>query len=301
MASPKRQALGRGLTELIPNAPLISSLPSGNEAKPKPGVLTLDIAEVKPNPEQPRSSFDEAAMEELAASVKTHGLMQPILVRKTGSQSYEIIAGERRWRACQRAGLQTIEVIVKDLLDEQLLEWALIENIQREDLNPIEEAEAFKRLLEIGKLTQEQLAEKVGKERSSVANALRLLKLPSEVRHQVVAGALSMGHARALLALPSDEAMIAMGRNIVKGGLSVREVERLVRQKREPREKTDPYAKLPGGEPAVRQVTESLEKSFGTRVKIVPKGAGGKIEIGFSSAGELNRLLDLFGEQGRLD
>ena len=292
----KRQALGKGLGALIPQ-----KRPGGAAENvqapgaPVKGSIKVDIEEVHPNRSQPRKTFDDAALTELAESVKEHGLMQPILVRKK-SEGFEIIAGERRWRACQRAGLQQIDVIVKDLADQEVFEWALIENIQREDLNPIEEAEAYKRLLEIGNLTQEQLAQKVSKDRSTVANALRLLKLPDEVRRQVISGAISMGHARALLSLDDPAAMVKMSREIVKRSLSVREVERLVRAQKKQSENSeegpeDPYSMLPGGKPAVERTMSELRRRLGTKVRIVPKGRKGKIEIDFTSVDELDRLI----------
>jgi ParB family transcriptional regulator, chromosome partitioning protein len=296
----KRKALGKGLSALIPTkradssaSPLDASAPSVGDRR---GVQAVGIEEVRPNRLQPRKTFDDATMQELADSIREHGLMQPILVRKKGT-GFEIIAGERRWRACQKAGLKTIDVIVKDLADDEVFEWALIENIQREDLNPIEEAEAYRRLLETGGLTQEQLAVRVSKDRSTIANALRLLRLPDEVRRQVIAGALSMGHARALLSLESPDEMVRMARDVVKRGLSVREVERAVRTVRKAQlEKTDeatddPYAFLPGGEPAVKAVTEELMRILSTRVRIAPQGKRGRIEIDYSSAEELDRLI----------
>ncbi len=289
-ASPKRQALGKGLGALIPP----KRADEGGGEGVRRGVMTVAIEEIRPNRFQPRKTFEDSALEELTESIREHGLMQPVLVRRHGS-GYEIIAGERRWRACQMAGLKSIEVIVKDLADSQSFEWALIENIQREDLNPIEEAEAYRRLLDAGSLTQEQLAQRVSKDRSTIANALRLLKLPNEVRRQVVAGALSMGHARAILALDDEETMVKMAREVVKKGLSVREVERRVRALRAPstRETVDPYAEIPGGEPAVKRTQEELVRSLATKVRIVPKGARGKIEIDYASFDELNRLVDL--------
>jgi ParB family chromosome partitioning protein len=290
----KRQALGKGLGALIPqktNGAGSLTEPSGEK---KRGVLSVPIEEVRPNRQQPRKTFDDATLLELADSIKEHGLMQPILVRRHGS-AFEIIAGERRWRACQKAGLKEIDVIVKDLAEAEVFEWALIENIQREDLNPIEEAEAYKRLLESSGVTQEQLATRVAKDRSTIANALRLLKLPDEVRRQVIAGAISMGHARALLALESPDDMVKMAREVVKKGLSVREVERLVRATRkatdDPKPEEDPFAHLPGGRVAVKRVTDDLIRSLGTKVRIVPQGAKGKIEIDFASPDELDRLI----------
>jgi ParB family transcriptional regulator, chromosome partitioning protein len=293
----KRPALGKGLSALIPQRregaapPMVATTTDDPKKK---GVLSVPIEDVRPNRQQPRKTFDDTALEELAESIKEHGLMQPILVRARGT-SFEIIAGERRWRACQKAGLKSVEVIVKDLADEEVFEWALIENIQREDLNPIEEAEAYKRLLEAGSMTQEALAIRVSKDRSTIANALRLLRLPDEVRRQVISGAISMGHARALLALEHPDEMVKMARDVMKRGLSVREVERLVRNQRKPSggeaPAVDPYAQLPGGAPAVQRATEDLVRRLGTRVRIVPQGKRGRIEIDFSSIDELNRLI----------
>jgi ParB family transcriptional regulator, chromosome partitioning protein len=300
MAPPaeKRNALGKGLGALIPPRPVSQTAVVTTEPEPtKKGVLSVAIEEIHPNRFQPRKTFDDETLTELAESIKAHGLMQPILVRKRPN-GFEIIAGERRWRACQRAGLKAIDVIVKDLADSEVFEWALIENIQREDLNPIEEAEAYKRLLESTNLTQEQLAIRVSKDRSTIANALRLLKLPDEVRRQVIAGALSMGHARALLALDDPEAMVKMARDIVKRGLSVREVEKAVRNQRKAADATeaqaaenDPFVEIPGGAPAVRRVTEELMRVLSTRVRIVPQGRRGRIEIDYSSPEELERII----------
>jgi len=291
----RRQALGKGLGALIPQKAPVSEASEGELARR--GVLRVPIEDIHPNRFQPRKTFDDDALDELARSIEEHGLMQPVLVRRKENE-FEIIAGERRWRACQKAGLKTIEVIVKDLADETSFEWALIENIQREDLNPIEEAEAYRRLLEIGNLTQEQLATKVSKDRSTVANALRLLRLPDEVRRQVVSGALSMGHARSLLALDDEDDIVAMARDIVKKGLSVREVERRVRQLKTTstdKPRRDPFEFVPGGEPAVKRTQEQLRRSLGTRVRIVPSGKKGKIEIDYASSDELERLIDALG------
>lgn len=291
----KRQALGKGLGALIPQKPSEGS-PLGEEERKKV-TLRVPIEDVQPNRFQPRKAFDDASLDELADSIKEHGLMQPILVRKRAS-GFEIIAGERRWRGCQRAGLQEIEVIVKDLADEQIFEWALIENIQREDLNPIEEAEAYRRLLETTGLNHDQLAKRVSKNRSTISNALRLLKLPDDVRRQVIAGAISMGQARALLSLDDPEAMVRMARDIVKKGWSVREVERAVRAAKKAAAESeeppaDPYASLPGGRPAVERTTLELRRRLGTKVRIVPQGKRGRIEIDFATVDELERLIEM--------
>lgn len=298
-AQEKRRALGKGIDALFGGASQGAAkvAPAAAAADNRRNILNVAIEDVHPNKSQPRKDFDQAALEDLAASIKEHGLMQPILVRKR-AQGYEIIAGERRWRATQKAGLKTIDVIVKELSDPDAFVIALIENIQREDLNPIELAKAYKQLMDDQSLTQDQVAERVGKDRSTVANSLRLMKLPSEVQRQVVAGALSMGHARALLALEDEEAISKMAREIVKRGLSVREVEKLVRESREkaPAEDgaapaVDPYAAIPGGAAAVKRETEALIRRYGARVRIAVAGKRGKIEIDFGSPDELERIL----------
>jgi ParB family transcriptional regulator, chromosome partitioning protein len=264
---------------------------------PRSAILTVGIEELHPNRTQPRKTFDDAALDELAGSIQAHGLIQPIVVR-SHKEGFEIIAGERRWRACQRAALRTVQVVVKDLADDDAFEWALVENIQREDLNPIEEAEAYKRLLDLRDLTQEQLADRVNKDRSTVANALRLLKLPDEVRRQVIAGAISMGHARALLGLETSEDMIKMGREVVKRGLSVRDVERAVKAEKHAKAASgsavrDPFQFIPGGAAAAGRVADDLTKRFGTRVRIVPEGRRGRVEVEYNSTDELERLISI--------
>ena len=218
----RRPALGKGLSALIPETPEV----------PRNGLLQVDVDLLAPNEQQPRVQMDDAKLEELAQSIKANGVIQPILVRRTGD-SYRIIAGERRWRAAQRAGLMKVPVVVRDVPDgseKQLLELALIENIQRENLNPVDEALAYQRLADEFALTQDQIAAAVGKDRSSVANYLRLLKLPEEVRADLASGALSMGHARALLALPDAAAQRHAAREVISRGLSVRDTEALVKR-----------------------------------------------------------------------
>src|SRR5437773_8914940 len=223
----KRKALGKGLSALLPDP---EPPASGHEVP----VQTLD-----PNPYQPRSAMDEGPLGELAASIRESGMAQPILVRRVGSR-YQIIAGERRWRAAQKLGLARVPVTVREVADDQLLELALVENIQRQELSPLEEAQAFHRLQEEFRLTQEQVARKVGRDRSTVANTLRLLRLPREVRELVEARRLDAGHARALLALDKAEEQIALAREAARKGLSVREVERRVALLRAPRAKAAP-------------------------------------------------------------
>ena len=279
----KRPALGRGLSALIPDAPVA---PQAGER-----ALEIDIDKLRPNTSQPRTSMDEAKIEELARSIKSTGVIQPIIVRKA-ADGYEIVAGERRWRASQRAGLLKVPVVVRDIPDEKLLAVALIENIQREDLNPIEEAVAYKRLADEYQLTQEAIADAVGKDRSSVANVVRLLKLPQEVRSNVGSGALSMGHARAILGLPDEASQLRLSREIVSKSLSVRETEALVKRAAQP----------PVEKPAVekdvhtRAAEERLRFALGTRVRIARKRKGGTIEIDFTSEGELQRLFEMLTE-----
>jgi ParB family chromosome partitioning protein len=276
----KRPALGRGLSALIPDAP--PSAVSGQQP-----ALEVDIDLLRPNRFQPRTHVDEAKIDELARSIRSNGIIQPIVVRTTDS-GYEIVAGERRWRAAQRLALQKVPVVVRDIPDDRLLAAALIENIQREDLNPIEEAHAYRRLADEFALTQEQIADAVGKDRSSVANCLRLLKLPGEIRDHVASGALSMGHARALLSLPDSSAQLRVGQEVLDRRLSVRETEALVKRT------IDPLPQKPGPEKDVhtRAAEERLRFALGTRVRIARKGKGGRIEIDFGDEDELHRIYE---------
>jgi len=274
----KRPALGRGLSALIPDAP---ASPAQERS------LDVDIDLLRPNRFQPRTQMDDGRIEELARSIRSNGVIQPIVVRKSES-GYEIVAGERRWRASQRAGLLKVPVVVRDIPDERLLAAALIENIQREDLNPIEEAHAYRRLSDEFGLTQEQIAESVGKDRSSVANYVRLLRLPPEVRDHVGGRALSMGHARALLSLPDAESQLRAGREIVQKGLSVRDTEALVKRA------VNPAPEKPEAPKDVhtRAAEDRLRFALGTRVRIARKGKGGRIEIDFGDENELQRIYE---------
>jgi ParB family chromosome partitioning protein len=311
-APEKKRGLGRGFDALfggpVTRPPVAAPTTEGSTpptATPLPQpeldarrhVLSVPIEKVQPNKDQPRRDFDPAALAELAASIREHGLLQPILVRKK-DDGYEIIAGERRWRATQQAGRHEIDVLVQELAEPDVYVWALIENIQREDLNAIELARAYKQLIDERGLTQDQLAEIVGKDRATIANALRLMKLPLEVQRQVVAGALSMGHARALLGLDDEKAIVKLAKDIVARGLSVREVERLVKNLREPPEAeseadADRYASIPGGANAVRRETEALIRRLGAKVRIQVAGRRGRIEIDFGSPNELDRIITL--------
>ena len=241
-----------------------------------------------PNPRQPRVQLDTATLEELAQSIRVNGIIQPILVRRAGDH-YEIIAGERRWRAAQIAGLLKAPVIVREIADAQVLQVALIENIQREDLNPIDEATAYRRLLDECEMTQEALAESVGKDRASIANHLRLLRLPAEVQRQVSGGQLSMGQARALVALENQVTLKKAADDVIARGLSVRETEALVRRLQAP---PPPERVEPAKDVHTREAEEVLRLALGTRVRIVRKGKGGRVEIDFVSEDELNRIYE---------
>jgi ParB family chromosome partitioning protein len=280
----QKQALGKGLGALIPD---LSAL---DESEKKAlGIIELALDKIIPNEFQPRKVFNDDKLQELAASIKAQGVIQPVIVHRTGS-GYQLIAGERRWRASRLAGLKTIPAIVKEATKRELLEMALIENIQREDLNPLEAAEAYKRLQDEFKLTQEDLAKRVGKERSTVTNFLRLLGLPKEVKQDLSTGALSMGHAKALLSLDRVRDQLQAAAVIVKKGLSVRESEALAsRLKNPPKEKKTPHHQ------ELRAVEEKLRRSLGTKVSITSKAKGGRIVIEFYSPDELERILERIG------
>jgi ParB family transcriptional regulator, chromosome partitioning protein len=280
----KRPALGRGLSALIPDSP--AAAPVSDRA------LEVDSDLLRPNKFQPRTHMDDERIEELSRSIRSNGIIQPIVVRKVDS-GYEIIAGERRWRAAQRLGLLKVPVVIRDVPEDRLLPIALIENIQREDLNPIEEAHAYRRLVDEFHLTQEQIADAVGRDRSSVANFLRLLRLPQEVRSNLASGALSMGHARALLGLSDEESQLQFARDIVAGNLSVRETEALIRKAQ-----TSPAPKpAPQKDVHTRAAEDKLHLALGTRVRIVRRGKGGKLEVDFTSEDELQRIYEYLTER----
>ena len=288
----KRPALGKGLSALIPD---------GGEAFTSPrGSLEVDIDLLEPNQYQPRGPMDEAKLEELARSIRTNGVIQPIVVRRAssggaGRDRYQIIAGERRWRAAQLAQLTRVPIVVKDVAagdKMRLLEMALIENLQREDLNPMEAAAAYQRLADEFNLKQDDIAAKVGKDRATVANYLRLLKLPAEVRGNVASGALSMGHARAIVALGSEDDQRRLARDVVARGLSVRETEALVKHdldQARPGRAIKPAEKKDGH---TRAAEEQWHLSLGTPVEIKRRGKGGTIAITFTSEAELQRIYE---------
>jgi ParB family chromosome partitioning protein len=287
----KRPALGKGLSALIPDVP---------EPPRSSSTQETDIDRLAPNDFQPRVHVDDARLQELAQSIKSNGVIQPIVVRKVGDR-FQIIAGERRWRAAKLAGLLRVPIVVKTVApgqEKSLLEMALIENIQRENLNPIEEALAYRRLADDFQLTQEAIAAAVGKDRASVANFVRLLKLPDEVRAEVASGRLSMGHARALLGLTNEQQQRTTARDVIARSLSVRETESLVKKMAEdgvPEAKT-PAAPKPT-DVHVRAAEEKLKFILGTRVRIIHQGTRGRIEIDFTSEDELIRIYEQLSER----
>lgn len=296
MADKRRPALGRGMAALLSNAPPPSSVVTLPSAAPAGrAILTLPIEAVERNPDQPRKHFEEARLEELAASIREHGIIEPILVRREGG-SYRILAGERRWRAAQRAGLQEIPAVVREASDREAFELALVENLQREDLNAIEEAEAYEILVTDHSLTQEEIAKRVGKERSSIANALRLLKLPDTVRDAVRDGQLDMGHARALLGLEGEEAIRKAAERAIREGLSVRATEALVRSLTTKGSKRPAPGAKGADSPAIRALTQRLQRRLGAKCRVVPRSASaGKLEVEYSSLDELDGILAKIG------
>ncbi|HYO59330.1 ParB/RepB/Spo0J family partition protein [Archangium sp.] len=292
----QKRALGRGLSALIPQAAPPPSAAAAAVVAPEPaapprnGVLKLPIEAIKRDTLQPRRHFDEEKLRELTESIKAQGLLQPVLVRKDGD-GYKLIAGERRWRAAQAAGLHEIPSIVRDVTEVEAFELALVENLQRADLNPMEEADGYHRLVEEFGLTQEQVAQRVGKERSTVANALRLLGLPEEVKRMVAEGNLSAGHARALLGVPRIPEMTELAQQVAARKLSVRDTEKLVQQAKGTKGNKD-SGKPQKQSPQVKALTEELQRILGTKVRLVEKGSGkGTIEVDYFSYDDLDRIL----------
>jgi ParB family chromosome partitioning protein len=279
------KGLGKGLSALIPGA----AAPRA-ETKSERADFKVNVDRVMPSPYQPRRTFDETKIEELASSIRNQGIIQPLVVRPRENH-YELIAGERRWRAAMKAGLSQVPVIVREATDHEALQLALIENLQREDLNPIEEANGYKRLQEEFQWSQEEMAEKVGKSRPTIANAVRLLALPTEIQQEVASGNLPAGQARALLALQTEPLILSTCREVITKGLSTRETEKLVRRlmtgKR--RRRQNPLL-----DPDLRSVVEDLQRSLGTRVRLIPKARStkGKIEIEYYTLPDLERIID---------
>jgi ParB family chromosome partitioning protein len=291
--SERRKALGKGLHSLLPNRPTAPAQNpiSAQTAAPEGDVQRLAIEHVTPNPNQPRRDFDEAALLELAQSIEREGIIQPMIVRKTGSNQYQIIAGERRWRAAKLAGLQQVPVIVRTADDQQALELAIVENIQREDLNPIELAIAFQRMATELSLSHDQIGQKTGKERTTITNSVRLLQLPGELQGMVATRQLSPGHARALLKFEDEQTQREIAQRCVTEGWSVRQIEQFTR----PHAKSQ-KPKPPDGptDPNVKFALTELERVLGTKVRILETRNGrGKIEIEYYSADDLSRIYDL--------
>ncbi len=292
--SGKKRGLGRGLDALLGQASAVAA-PAAPEAAADKSVRTLPVASLKPNRLQPRTYFEETAIEDLAASIRSQGIVQPLVVTPEPDGSYSIIAGERRWRAARRAGLEEVPVVVREGLDDRArLELALVENLQRSDLNPIEEAEAYQALQEKFSLSQEEVAARVGKGRPTVANSLRLLKLPEEVLDLLREGRLTAGQARPLLGLGSREEQIELAERAVREGLSARELERLTAASPEPVNPKKP-ARTVDVHTAAAQ--ETLTRRLQTRVEIRRKGKGGVVQVHFHSEEELMRLYDVLMER----
>jgi ParB family transcriptional regulator, chromosome partitioning protein len=286
----KRPALGKGLSALIPD------LPEPTRASP----VEADIDRLEPNDFQPRRDVDDSRLQDLAQSIRANGIIQPIVVRRIGDR-FQIIAGERRWRAAKVAGLLRVPVIVRNVAagsEQSLLEMALIENIQRQDLNPIDEALAYRRLADEFQLKQEDIASAVGKDRATVANFLRLLKLPDEVRHEVASDRLSMGHARSLLSLSDEADQRRIARDVIARGLSVRETESLVKKLVEAGTPARAAAEPKPADVHTRAAEDRLKLLLGTRVRIVRQGTRGRIEIDFASEEELIRIFDQLTDSG---
>lgn len=294
--APKGRGLGKGLDALIPSAQTPKKAKEGiaEVSEEKGQEQLVKITKVEPNREQPRKNFDEDALQELADSIKQFGLLQPILVqdRKT---YYEIIAGERRWRAAKLAGLKEVPVIIKSFTEQEIVEISLIENIQREDLNPIEEALAYKRLLTEFNLTQDVVAERVSKSRTTVTNSMRLLKLDDRVQQMIIDDMITTGHARALIGIEDKNMQYELAQKIFDEKLNVREVEKLVKNIQSPKPKKEPKKVSESLELVYRDIEEKLKQSLGTKVSIQPKENGaGKMEIEFFSHEELERITEFF-------
>ena len=285
----RRPALGKGLSALIPDEPEIPRVATTTEA---------DVDRLMPNQFQPRAHVDDVRLRELAESIKSNGVIQPIVVRRVG-ETFHIIAGERRWRAAKLAGLSRVPIAVKNIepgSDQSLLEMALIENIQREDLNPLEEALAYRRLADEFGLTQDAIASAVGKDRATVANHIRLLNLPDEVRAEIVSGRLAMGHARALLAIEGEEDQRHAAREVIARSLSVRETESLAKKITDGRASVEPPAPKPV-DVHTRAAEDRLKMQLGTKVRIKRRGGHGRIEIDFNSEDELIRIFEILTER----
>ena len=280
----QKKGLGRGLSALIPSAPETKV-----ESRDQRSTAEIDVDRITPSPFQPRRSFDEAKIEELAASIRNQGIIQPLVVRPK-ADGFELIAGERRWRAAMKAGLSRVPVVVRDASDHEALQLALVENLQREDLNPIEEAAGYRRLQEEFHWSQEEMAERVGKSRPAIANSLRLLALPVEVQQEVTEGNLPAGQARALLGLHTEALIVSACRDVIAKGLSTRETEKMVRFLIMGRKRR---RQIPLIDPDMKSIVENLQRALGTRVRLLPKARStkGKIEIEYYALADLERII----------
>ena len=297
--APKRRALGRGLESLLPRITAVADpkppAPAVAEGTPR----EIPVGEIDRNPYQTRTRFDEAALAELATSIAATGVVQPILVRPLTNGRFQLIAGERRWLASQKAGKETIPAILRQVSDEQAMEITIVENLQRTDLNPMEQARAYDRLSREFKLTQEQMAQRTGKDRASVANFLRLLRLPEPVQGKVEAGELSFGHARALLALENPETIVNAAQKVGALSMSVRQTESYVQGILNPekKEKSKDTAKPHATDPNVREVEERLQRALGLRVRIEHRGVGGRVTIEYAGLEDFDRLFETLAGQ----
>jgi ParB family transcriptional regulator, chromosome partitioning protein len=299
MNTPKKSVLGRGLSALIPRTPHMEVSVQEGAVERDSGeigiIASVDISKIQPNPFQPRTDFDQSALDELTRSIQEKGIIQPITVRRMPN-GYQLISGERRLRAAQGAKLRNIPAyIIAVATDEEMLELALIENIQREYLNPMEVAIAYQRLMDECRLVPEDIAQRVGKDRSTVTNFIRLLKLPVKIQEGLRKEKISMGHARALITLPSERTQLRMYEKIVDGGLSVRKVEDMVRSKQQPKKKSSGTQEDMHSSASIQSLEERLRQALGTKVKVHTKGNGrGEIVVEFYSLDDFDRLLDLF-------
>lgn len=287
MARAKKGGLGKGLDALFMD----------NETVDSGGVVTLRLSEIEPNRDQPRKIFSEEALNELADSIREHGVLQPLLVRSLPGGSYQLVAGERRWRASRMAGLQEVPVVIREMDEEQAMEIALIENLQREDLNAIEEATGYKQLMERYGMTQEQVAKRVGKSRPAIANALRLLNLPQKVMDMVGEGEVSPGHARALLAFDDQDRIVEIAQKVKTGKYSVRDIERMAKNQDEKKEKAAKAPEEPawGGKSAfLTEMEIAMSMEMGRKVRIIPNGEGGTLQIQFWDEEDLKSLAEKF-------
>lgn len=278
-----KKALGKGVQAIFQSMPALE--PQQDES-----VIEITVSDIYPNPFQPRKSFDQEKLDELASSIQQYGVIQPVVVRRT-TKGYELVAGERRWRAAQMAGLKVIPVVIRDYSDSEMMEIALIENLQRENLNPIEEGLSYRRLIEDFGLTQEEVAKKLGRSRSLIANTIRLLQLPPQIQEYVSRGTLTMGHAKALLSLPDSQTQWEVANRVIEEDLNVRDIEDIVRKVCNKTKKT--VKREANREIALIEAEERLKCFFGTQVKIKPGKLKGKIEIEYYNQEDLERILEI--------